>query len=428
MQNISSNKPELIAPAGDMEKLKVAFHFGADAVYAGLKDFSLRQKTKNFDTAEIKEAIEYTHSIDKKIYITLNIYFTPDDIKELINYLKQLNKLNPDGLIVSDLGAISLAKEHAPNIPIHISTQANTTNPHSAKLLQELGAERIILARELTLNNISEFKKVTNITLEAFVHGAMCIAYSGRCLLSSYMTHPGLGERNNETKHEIRSANKGNCSHSCRWEYHLIEKTRPDQEYTVEENEEGTYIFSSKDICMIYNIDDLVNAGIKSLKIEGRMKSILYISSIIRAYRQAIDNWADKKTSFNKNEIEKELNIVSHREFCTGFFYESPKEISNTTKGGLYKRKIRLAGLVKEINGNRASFKLYNTISENDKFEYIGPKMRTHYISRIVIFDKDNNMISKANHTDEVQLQLWDEKQQPIKPEKLDILRMESDF
>lgn len=428
MQKRSTTKPELVAPAGDLEKLKVAFHFGADAVYAGLKDFSLRQKTKNFNSTEIKEAIDYTHSIKKKIYITLNIYFTPEEIKYLINYLKLLNKLKPDGIIVADMGALALAKEHAPDIPIHISTQANTTNPYSAKLLQELGAKRIILARELTLKDIAEFNKVTDITLEAFIHGAMCIAYSGRCLLSSYMTHPGLGERKNVSKSEIRSANKGNCSHSCRWEYLLIEKTRQDQEYIVEENEEGTYVFSSKDISMIYNIDDLINAGIKSFKIEGRMKSILYISSIIRAYRQAIDHWADKSISFNKTDIKKELDIVSHREFCTGFFYKSPKKTSNTTKGGLYKREIRLAGLVTQTSGKRASLKLYNTITEKDKFEYIGPKMRTEPVSKIVIFDKDNNMISKANHTDEVQVQLWNKNNQLITPEKLDIIRMEADF
>ncbi|MCK4798561.1 MAG: U32 family peptidase, partial [Spirochaetes bacterium] len=360
MKNIKLNKPELIAPAGDLEKLKVAFHFGADAVYAGLTNFSLRMKTKNFNESEIKEAIEYTHNKRKKIYIPLNIYFTPDQIDGLINYIKLLHGLKPDGIIISDMGALSLVKQYAPNIPIHISTQANTTNQFAAKLLKTLGANRIILARELSLMDISQIKDI-DITLEAFVHGAMCIAYSGRCLLSAYMTHPQLGKRKDIETSEIRSANKGNCAHSCRWEYILKEKTRGEQEYIITQDLNGTYVFSSKDICMINHIHELVKAGIQSLKIEGRMKSILYISSIVRAYRQAIDHWADPSVSYDKDVIDKELNIVSHREFCTGFFFEKPMQNANTTKGGVYKRKIRLAALVIGIKKERAILKVYNT-------------------------------------------------------------------
>jgi len=244
-------KPELLSPAGDIEKLKVAFHFGADAVYAGLTDFSLRAKSKNFNFEEIEEAVNYTHSIQKKIYITLNIYFTPDQTEELINTLKTLNSMKPDGLIISDLGALYLAKLYAPDIPIHISTQANTTNQYAVKQYEELGAKRVVLARELSLNDIKRIKNNTKCELEAFIHGAMCIAYSGRCLLSAYMTHPDLGKRKDIESTEIRSANKGNCSHSCRWEYSLKEKTRGEQEYSIEEDITGTYVFSSKDICMI---------------------------------------------------------------------------------------------------------------------------------------------------------------------------------
>lgn len=423
-----NKKPELNAPAGDLEKLKVAFHYGADSVYAGLSDFSLRAKTRNFNEEEIKEAIEYTRKIGKKIYITLNIYFTPDDINGLINYLKLLEKLHPDGIIISDLGALYLVKKHAPSIPIHISTQANTTNQFSAKLLKGLGACRIILARELTLNDVSKFKKEVDVELETFIHGAMCIAYSGRCLLSAYMTHPNLGRRKDIESTEIRSANKGDCSHSCRWEYVLKEKTRGEQEYEAYEDHDGTYIFSSKDICMIDHIDDMVKAGIDSFKIEGRMKSILYISSIVRAYRNAIDHWLDKKIPYDKNEVSNELDVVSHREFCTGFFYDRSMEKSNTTKGGIYKRKIRLAALVEDVKENSAILKIYNSINDTDNIEYIGPNMKTIKVGRIIFRDKDNNMKSKVNHSEFVTAQLWDEKGNIIIPEKLDILRMEAEF
>lgn len=423
-------KPELIAPAGDIEKLKVAFHFGADACYVGLTDFSLRAKTKNFNLSEIKEAIEYSHKNDKKIYITFNIYFTPDETEKLISYLKLLDKLQPDGLIISDLGALYLSKKYAPAIPVHISTQANTTNQFAAELLNELGVKRIVLARELTLKNILKFKKEVNIELEAFVHGAMCIAYSGRCLLSAYMTHPQLGRRKDIDSTEIRSANKGDCAHSCRWEYILKEKTRGEQEYEVLEDYDGTYIFSSKDLCMIDHIDDMVNAGIDSFKIEGRMKSILYISSIVRAYRNAIDHWYHKKINYDKNIILKELDVVSHREFCTGFFYNKPMKQANTTKGGVYKRKIRLAALIEDvlINEEKAILKVYNTININDKIEYIAPGMKTIEIGKIVFRDKDNDIKNKVNHSEYISAQFWDKNGNIIIPAKLDILRMEADF
>ena len=429
---MNTKKPELVAPAGDMEKLKVAFHFGADAVYAGLKEFSLRAKTKNFGLDEIKGAIDYTHSINKKIYIAMNIYFLPDDMDILINYLKILEKLNPDGLIISDLGAFYLAKRHAPNIPLHISTQANITNQYAALFLKELGAGRIIIARELTLEDI---KKIRNspgcsldITLEAFIHGAMCIAYSGRCLLSAYMTHPELGRRQDIESAEIRSANKGDCAHSCRWEYSLKEKTRGEQEYLMSEDETGSYVFSSKDICMIDHIGNLINAGVSSFKIEGRMKSILYISSIVRAYRRAIDHQADSSIEYNYEEIKNELEVVSHREFSTGFFYDSPKKNANTTKGGVYKRKIRLAAMITGNNGDKALLKIYNTITDKDKIEFIAPDMKTVKIGKITFYDKEGKRIGKVNHTDYAEAEMHDKKGNPITFSRFDILRMEADF
>ena len=421
------NKPELLAPAGDMEKLKVAFHFGADAVYVGLPDFSLRANTKNFNEEELTEAVTYTHDLQKKIYVALNIYFTPDQIDGLIYYLKFIKKTKPDGIILSDLGAVYLAKKYAQDIPIHISTQANTTNQYAVRLLEDLGVNRIVLARELTLENIKKIKKTVKTDLETFVHGAMCIAYSGRCLLSAYMTHNQLGSRDNEEK-QLRSANQGFCSHSCRWEFIIKEKSRLNQEYPVEQNSNGTYIFSSKDICMIDHIDNLIEAGIGSFKIEGRMKSILYISSIVRAYRQAIDNRYDKKINYDREEIEKELNVVSHREFCTGFFYDKPQDNPNITKGGIYKRKIRLAALIIGVNENRAILKIYNTFGIKDNIEYIAPFMKTIQIGKIEFYDKENMLLDKINHNDTIEAIMFDKKGNFITPEKLDILRIESNF
>jgi len=421
-------KPELISPAGDFEKLQAAFHFGADAVYAGLTDFSLRAQAKNFNKKEIEEAINYTHKIGKKIYIALNIYFTPFEMDELTEYFKLLNDLKPDGIILSDFGALFLAQKLAPGIPVHISTQANITNQFAVKLLENFKIQRIILARELNLKEIKKIHEETEAELEAFIHGAMCISYSGRCLLSAYMTHPMLGRKKAVKSDDTRSANKGNCSHSCRWEYDLIEKSRPEQKYSVEEDQSGTYIFSSKDICMIDHIDDLIKAGVSSFKIEGRMKSILYISSIVRAYRTAIDHYYDKKINFDRKLIENELNIVSHREFCTGFFYDNPKNEANITKGGLYKREIRLLALIIDVKDKRAVLKVYNSVSTNDKIEYIAPLMNTKKIKKIIFYDKNNNSIPKINHTDYVEVEMWDENDNIIIPKKFDILRVQADF
>jgi U32 family peptidase len=422
-------KPELLAPAGDFEKLKVAFHFGADAVYVGLKEFSLRANTKNFGEDEIREAIKYSHSLGKRIYLTLNIYFTPEQADGFIENLKIIENLKPDGIIISDMGALNLAKKYAPGIPIHISTQANTTNQYSVETYKSLGASRIVLARELSLKHIEMIKKsVSNIELEAFIHGAMCIAYSGRCLLSAYMTKNGLGMRSIDKEEKVRSANQGDCSHSCRWEYILKEKTRADQNYEIVEDEVGSYVFSSKDICMIDHIGDMIQSGITSFKIEGRMKSNLYISSIVRAYRQAIDHYFDETVSYDRNQIENELNVVSHREFSTGFFYDNPIENVNVTVTPVYKRETRLAALIEDIRGNKAVLKIYNTINPDEKIEYISKNMKTYQVGKIIFYSKEGYLLPKVNHTQYVEAEIYDLENNRISLEKLDILRMESNF
>ncbi|HNZ27971.1 MAG TPA: peptidase U32 family protein [Spirochaetota bacterium] len=421
-------KPELLAPAGDMEKLKVAYHFGADAVYIGMKNFSLRANTKNFDEDELFKAVDYSHKLGKKIYIALNAYVTDDDAEEVIKSLNLINTLKPDGVIISDLGVLYLAKRYAPDTAIHISTQANITNLYSVKQYSLLGARRAIMARELTLDQIAYIAKNCDIEIETFIHGAMCISYSGRCLLSSYMTNKNLGRRPDDVKTETRSANRGDCVHPCRWEYVLRENGRPNQEYPIEQDEMGSYILSSKDICMINHIDKLIESGITGFKIEGRMKSILYLSSIIRAYRRAIDSYFDKNLAYDKEQIDYELNIVSHREFSTGFFFDSPRVKSNQTGNTEYKRDTRLAALIENVEGDKANLKVYNKMTSDAEYEYIGPDMKTVKLGKIILFDKDGNTVETVNHTDQAAALIYDKSGNIVKPEILNILRMKADF
>ncbi len=420
-------KVELLAPAGDLDKLKVAFNYGADAVYIGLKSFSLRANSGNFSDDEYIEGLEYAHNLNKKLYIALNIYFTPEQSEELIERLNFLNINRPDGLIVSDLGTIYLIKKTAPEIPIHISTQANTTNGYSAQFYLEAGATRIVLARELSLKQIKAVKDICNIELEAFVHGAMCIAYSGRCLLSSYMTSTSLGSRNTMPDPYPRSANKGDCSHSCRWEYTIKETQRHDQEFPIEEDKYGSYVLSSKDICMIEHIPSMIEAGIDSLKIEGRMKSILYTSSIVRAYRDAIDAYYENRP-FDRSFIENELNVVSHREFSTGFFFDNPINNPQLTAGGIYSREMRLVGMITKDYDKYHGIKIYNKISENDNLEIISKGTITAPIGRIVFFDKEGKQYHEARHCDERFCIIYDINGKPIELNEYDIIRSYTKF
>ena len=421
------NKPELLAPAGDLEKLKIAFHFGADAVYIGMKDFSLRANSRNFDDNELREAIEFTHSLGKKIYIAFNIYFTPEQTDDIIKALQELEQLAPDGMIISDVGIMLLARQHAPHIPIHVSTQANATNQYAADFYQAQGASRIVLARELSIEQIKLIHQHTNIELEAFIHGAMCISYSGRCLLSTYMTTAGLGRRADDDKTMPRSANKGDCVQPCRWEYILKEKSRPDQNYEISEDEHGTYIMSSRDICMIDHIADLIDAGVCSFKVEGRMKTLLYISAIIASYRAAIDHVCDG-TPLDRQAIDRELNVVSHRDFSTGFFYNSPMQNANINEGTQYNREMRLAAQVVGIHNGRAILKVYNTISTDTVLESVAPNLRITPVGRIELFGKDGSPLDKARHIDDVTAIFYDRDGNIIPTEQFDILRMEAAF
>lgn len=304
-------KPELLSPAGNLEKLKLAILYGADAVYCGGHNYGLREGADNFTLEELVEGTEFAHQHGGRIYITVNMIPHNDDLVGLDEYLHQLEEIGVDALIVSDPGVISILKQEGIQLPIHLSTQANAVNWASVLFWAEQGVERVILARELSKDEIIEIRKKTDISLEMFIHGSMCISYSGRCLLSNYMAN--------------RDANRGRCAHSCRWKYYLVEEKRPGEYYPVFEDEQGTYIMNSRDLCLIEHIPEVVETGVDSLKIEGRMKSLHYVATVTAVYRQAIDSYFKDPISYQfKPEWLEELKKVSHRDYTTGFFFSPP--------------------------------------------------------------------------------------------------------
>ena len=314
MQTPKSNKVELLAPAGNFEKLEIAIHYGADAVYLGGKDFSLRNFSGNFSLEEIKQAVAYAHDRSVKIYVTVNVYARNDQQQGIVAYLEKLGALGPDGVIVADPGVFMTARELMPHIPLHLSTQANSTNYKTVKFWERLGIRRVNVARELTLAEIEVIGKQTQIEIEAFVHGAMCIAYSGRCLLSSFMAK--------------RHSNRGMCTHPCRWNYTLMEETRAGQYMPIAEDDHGTYIFNSKDLCMIKHIPAMLDSGVTALKIEGRMKGINYLASVVKVYREAIDRYVQDPAGYRvKPEWLIELAKIDNRGYCTGFYFDDPQQV-----------------------------------------------------------------------------------------------------
>ena len=313
MTTPKSNKVELLAPAGNFEKLEIAIHYGADAVYLGGKDFSLRNFSGNFRLEEIKQAVVYAHDRGIKVYVTVNIYARNHEQPHIAAYLEKLGALGPDGVIVADPGVFLTARKFLPHIPLHLSTQANSSNYKTVEFWEGLGIRRVNLARELTLAEIKAISAQTQIEIEAFVHGAMCIAYSGRCLLSSFMAN--------------RHSNRGMCAHPCRWKYALVEETRDGQYMPIAEDDRGTYIFNSKDLCMIEHIPAMIDAGVSALKIEGRMKGINYLATVVKVYREAIDRYYEDPMGFAvQAEWLVELNRIDRRGFCTGFFLDDPQQ------------------------------------------------------------------------------------------------------
>lgn len=330
-------KVELLLPAGNFEKMKTAFLYGADAVYVGGPALGLRAKAGNFDLEGLDKAIRYAHDRGKKIYVTTNIYANNRDIDLARTYLRELASLSPDALIVSDLGLFRMIKNLAPNLGVHISTQANTTNLETCRFYQDLGVDRVVLAREMTLEEIRETSEKTDMSLEVFVHGAMCMSYSGRCLLSMFMTN--------------KSANRGACTHPCRWKYQLVEEQRPGHYLPIEEDERGSYIFNSKDLCTIHELDQIIGAGVDSLKIEGRMKSVHYVATVAKAYRQAIDRYyADPKGYQPKRQWLEELALISDRDYCTGFYFSDPSGQDHNYADYDLNRAARFCGVVKSYD------------------------------------------------------------------------------
>ena len=383
------NKPEILAPAGSLAKLKYAVMYGADAVYIGGEAFSLRVAAKNFTLEEIKEGIEFAHQRGAKVYITANIIPHNSDLDSFPDFVRQVASLGADAIIISDLGAFSIVREVAPELDIHVSTQANNTNYASANMWYKLGAKRVILARDLSFEEIKEIRSKTpsDMEIECFVHGAMCVSYSGRCLLSNYLTH--------------RDSNRGACSHPCRWKYYLMEEKRPGEYMPVFENERGTFIFNSKDLCMIEHIPELMDAGVTSFKIEGRVKNELYIATVVKAYRDAVDAYFENKDNYKVNEdILTELTKVSHREYTDGFYFGKPTERHQLYTSNTYIQEYTIAAVVKSYDPENGSTVLEqrNKFEKGDVLEVLNPDGANFSFTVEEMYDEWDNLIESAPH------------------------------
>lgn len=386
-------KIELLAPAGDINKLKTAVEYGADAVYLGGESFGLRKASKNFSMEDIKWATDYLHDRGKKIHVTLNIIPHNHDMEGVEDYIKELYEIGVDALIVADPGMFMKVKEVAPGFPIHISTQGSVTNVETVKFWQKLGAERVVMARELSLKEVADIIKEVgdSIEVETFAHGAMCMSYSGRCLLSNYMTG--------------RDANMGDCAQPCRYKYHLVEEKRPGEYFPIEEHDEGTFIMNSKDLCMIEHIDEMIEAGIASLKIEGRVKSEYYLATVIRSYRMAIDAYYRDPENYKYDpSLLEEIKKVSHRDFTTGFFFGQANENSQVYKDNSYIRGYDFVGIVLDYDEDTkiATIEQRNRVFVGEEIEIFGPGVK-HFDYKIekMLDDKDRE-IDVANKAKQI--------------------------
>jgi putative protease len=383
------NKIELLAPAGSLEKLKTSILFGADAVYCGGLNFGLRAGADNFSVEELKEGIEFAHQRDKKVYMTLNMIPHNKELAQLPEYIEEIRELNLDALIISDPGVFAFVKKEMPEMEIHISTQANNVNWASALFWAEQGAERIILARELDRDEIKEIAAKTEgkVELEYFVHGAMCISYSGRCLLSNYFVG--------------RDANKGDCAQSCRWKYHLVEEKRPGEYYPIEENDQGTFIMNSRDLNLAEEIPELIEIGLSSLKIEGRMKSVHYAAAVVNTYRQLIDQYyADPENYQADPKLLAELRKISHRDYTKGFYYGKPGSEGQRYESSSYLRTYDFMGVVKAYDpeAQEAVVEVRNKIFKGDELEFIVPGQKTFTIRVDYLLDEEGAEIEAAPH------------------------------
>ncbi len=386
---LSNGKPELLIPASSLEVLKVAVIYGADAVYIGGDMYGLRAKAKNFSPEDMKEGVAFAHEHGKRVFVTANITAHNGDLDGIHRYFEELKEIGPDALIISDPGVFDIAREVCPEIEVHISTQSNNVNYGTYLFWQRMGAKRVVSARELSIKEIKDIRAhiPDDLEIETFVHGAMCISYSGRCLLSNYFTG--------------RDANLGACTHPCRWKYYIMEENRPGEFLPVEENERGTYIFNSKDLCMIEHIPDLVDAGIDSFKIEGRMKTALYVADVARTYRQAIDDYFispelyESRKSYYMDEISK----CTYRQYTTGFFYGKPTHEGQIYDNNTYVKKYTYLGIVGEITEDGyAVMEQRNKFCVGDEVEIMKPDGSDSHVKVLAMRDEKGEAMENCPH------------------------------
>ena len=386
---------ELLIPAGSLDVLKTAVIYGADAVYLGGEAFGLRAKAKNFTNEEIKEGIAFAHARGVKVYITANILAHNDDLPGVEAYFEEMKDIQPDALIISDPGVFAIAKRILPEMELHISTQANNTNYGTYLFWHELGAKRVVSARELSLKEIKEIREKIpeDMEMERFIHGAMCISYSGRCLLSNYFVG--------------RDANQGACTHPCRWKYSVVEETRPGEYMPVYENERGTYIFNSKDLCMIEHIPEMIDAGIDSFKIEGRMKTALYVATVARTYRKAIDDYLESPEKYQANMewYKEEIGKCTYREFTTGFYFNKPTSETQIYDSNTYVKNYTYLGTVEEVRED-GCFRMEqkNKFTVGETVEVMKPDGKNLEVTVKAIYDAEGNAMESAPHPKQV---LW---------------------
>lgn len=384
--------PELLIPASSLEVLKTAVIFGADAVYIGGEAFGLRAKAKNFSWEDMREGIAFAHERGVRVHVTVNILAHNDDLPGVEEYLKELKELKPDALIIADPAVFMLAKQVCPEIERHVSTQANNTNYGTYRFWWDLGAKRVVSARELSLKEIKEIRGhiPEEMEIESFIHGAMCISYSGRCLLSNFFTG--------------RDANRGACTHPCRWKYAVVEETRPGEYMPVYENERGTYIFNSKDLCMIEHIPEMIEAGIDSFKIEGRMKTALYVATVARTYRRAIDDYLESPEKYRANMswyLDQIVNCT-YRQFTTGFYFGKPGEESQIYDNNTYVKEYTYLGIVGEVKGNICRIEQRNKFTVGEQIEIMKPDGRNIFTTVKNITDEEGNFQESAPHPKQI--------------------------
>ncbi|MCR4672822.1 MAG: U32 family peptidase [Lachnospiraceae bacterium] len=389
MTKICRRKPEILAPARSLEVLETAVNFGADAVYIGGESYSLRARSQNFTLAEMEKGIAYAHAKGAKVYVTANIFAHNGDLTGIREYFRELSEVKPDALLISDPGVFTLAREICPEIDVHISTQANNTNYGTFNFWHNMGAKRVVCARELSLAEISEVRQniPEGMEIEAFVHGAMCISYSGRCLLSNYFTG--------------RDANRGECTHPCRWKYAISEETRPGEYLPVYENERGTFIFNSKDLCMIGYIPEMIKAGIDSMKIEGRMKNSLYVAATTRTYREAVDDYFTDPELYRANipHYIAQIAKCTHREYSTGFYFGKPSAESQIYENATYVRDAVYLGMI--LGKNRkgmAGLIQKNKFSVGQEIEVMRPDGRDENVTVKAMEDLEGNPMDSCPH------------------------------